>query len=279
MHLYSSINYSLIKRRVNSNASRNITDYKLFLPLNYRHKRLLYKTLSNAGRVKGSKRLVFSKGKRTSKHLIPRPHYSFRSTQLTFMAGIIFIPFLNKALTLIFTSSGSALYLPSTPEHKLFLLTSFKKMLHLFSPTYKQYTRLYPLFKLQQTFKVVRQLPKNKPISLLEQFPNEGVKYIRSPGSVGKILKMDTRTQVSIVRLPSKVHKTVSIYSLASLGNVYFTENKKLSNTKSGYYRNYGLKSKVRGVAKNPVDHPHGGRTKSIKLPRTPWGKVAKLKN
>ena len=31
-----------------------------------------------------------------------------------------------------------------------------------------------------------------------------------------------------------------------------------------------GKKPKVRGVAKNPIDHPHGGRTKAIKYPRTP---------
>jgi len=39
-----------------------------------------------------------------------------------------------------------------------------------------------------------------------------------------------------------------------------------------------GRQPKVRGVAKNPVDHPHGGNTKSIRLPRTPWGFVTKKK-
>jgi large subunit ribosomal protein L2 len=33
-----------------------------------------------------------------------------------------------------------------------------------------------------------------------------------------------------------------------------------------------------RGVAKNPVDHPHGGRNKAIKYQRTPWGKTTKYK-
>ena len=48
------------------------------------------------------------------------------------------------------------------------------------------------------------------------------------------------------------------------------TENKKYSNTKAGYYQKLGFKSVVRGVAMNPVDHPHGGRTKAIKYQRTP---------
>jgi large subunit ribosomal protein L2 len=51
-----------------------------------------------------------------------------------------------------------------------------------------------------------------------------------------------------------------------------------LTNTRSGYWRNFGLKPHVRGVARNPVDHPHGGRAKSIKYPRTPWGKTTKYK-
>jgi large subunit ribosomal protein L2 len=34
----------------------------------------------------------------------------------------------------------------------------------------------------------------------------------------------------------------------------------------------------VRGVAMNPVDHPHGGRTKAIRYQRTPWGKTTKYK-
>jgi ribosomal protein L2 len=34
----------------------------------------------------------------------------------------------------------------------------------------------------------------------------------------------------------------------------------------------------VRGVAMNPTDHPHGGRAKSIKYQRTPWGKTTKFK-
>jgi large subunit ribosomal protein L2 len=50
------------------------------------------------------------------------------------------------------------------------------------------------------------------------------------------------------------------------------------ANTKSGYWRSFGLKSIVRGVAMNPVDHPHGGRTKAIRYQRTPWGKTTKYK-
>jgi large subunit ribosomal protein L2 len=54
--------------------------------------------------------------------------------------------------------------------------------------------------------------------------------------------------------------------------------HKKFFNGKAGYWKIYGKKPLVRGVAMNPVDHPHGGRGKSIKYPRTPWGKTTKFK-
>jgi large subunit ribosomal protein L2 len=70
-----------------------------------------------------------------------------------------------------------------------------------------------------------------------------------------------------------------SIYSLAAFGAVSLSDKKHTTNTKAGHLKVYGKKSIVRGVAMNPVDHPHGGRTKSIRYPRTPWGKTTKFKN
>jgi len=49
-------------------------------------------------------------------------------------------------------------------------------------------------------------------------------------------------------------------------------------HTKSGYWRKFGKKATVRGVAMNPVDHPHGGQSKAIRYQRTPWGHTAKHK-
>jgi large subunit ribosomal protein L2 len=57
---------------------------------------------------------------------------------------------------------------------------------------------------------------------------------------------------------------------LAFKGHNIFKLSKNLTNNKSGFWRKFGSKSVVRGVAKNPVDHPNGGRTKSIKTPKTP---------
>jgi len=81
---------------------------------------------------------------------------------------------------------------------------------------------------------------------------------------------MDTRTSAALIKLPSGVRKVFSIYSIGSLGCPALKENSGTNLTSAGYGRSLGKKPQTRGVAKNPVDHPHGGRTKSIKYPRTP---------
>jgi len=167
-------------------------------------------------------------------------------------------------------SSGSVTYIVSTTEHKLFLITCLYGCFFKKTKEFQQALYVRPNYFIKQSFYLIRQLPKNKPICLVEQTPLSGVKYIRSPGVKGKIIKMDSRISISTIRLPSGSKKLFSVYSIGSVGNVFLVENKKYKNTKAGYYKKYGFKSKVRGVAMNPVDHPHGGRAKSIKLQRTP---------
>jgi large subunit ribosomal protein L2 len=104
----------------------------------------------------------------------------------------------------------------------------------------------------------------------LELIPKKGIQYARSSGSHAKILNINTSHHATLVKLPSGVKKYFSIYSIALPAASALQLKEKLSNCKSGFWRILGKKSKVRGVAKNPIDHPHGGRTKAIKYPRTP---------
>jgi large subunit ribosomal protein L2 len=81
---------------------------------------------------------------------------------------------------------------------------------------------------------------------------------------------MDSRTGTGLVILPSKMKAAVSMYAVGSEGTVALPLRKKLRNTSAGYQRRYGRKPMVRGVAKNPFDHPNGGNTKALRYPRTP---------
>ena len=283
MNVFKNINkykpvIKLIKKRVTSGASRNLFFYKNFLPMHIKNKKLMYIKKNNAGTSSKGTRILRTRGAKTVKYRLYRINYGFRDLRICFIAGLIFIPFINKVISIVFLSSGSVTYIISTTEHKLFLITCLYSCFFKKTKDFQQALYIRPGYFLHQSFFLIKQLPKNKPICLVEQTPLSNVKYIRSPGVKGKIIKMDSRTSLSTIKLPSGKTKIFSSYSIGSVGNVFLTENKKYKNTKAGYYKKNGFKSTVRGVAMNPVDHPHGGRAKSIKLQRTPWGKVTKLK-
>ncbi len=80
------------------------------------------------------------------------------------------------------------------------------------------------------------------------------------------------------IRLPSNQIISISSNSFATLGVVSNTFNRFVVIGKAGRNRLFGLKPTVRGIAKNPVDHPHGGRTNGGCCWVTPWGKPFKFK-
>lgn len=129
--------------------------------------------------------------------------------------------------------------------------------------------RLNRVFK-NPTFFCLNQITRTSIISLLELLPGLGVQYCRSSGCRARLVSTDFFKSTALVTLPSGIKKIFSLYSTAYKGGVSLPVKKYFANTKAGYWRAWGCKSQVRGVARNPVDHPHGGRTKSIKYPRTP---------
>lgn len=110
----------------------------------------------------------------------------------------------------------------------------------------------------------------------IELFENEGFKYSRSAGTFCSLLNLNFEKNTAKITLPSGEIKIISIYCFVNLGRASNINHKLEFYTKAGYFRNLGFKSKVRGVAMNPVDHPHGGRTKTSSPEFTPWGKIAK---
>jgi len=93
--------------------------------------------------------------------------------------------------------------------------------------------------------------------------------YIRSAGTFGQIIQK-TRTYFKI-RLPSGIILTVCNLATATFGGVSNRNNKNICIGKAGRNRLLGVRPAVRGVAMNPVDHPHGGQTSGgIKKCMTP---------
>lgn len=269
---------TLVKKGVTSGASRNIIHLRNAFSIKLKCKHLLTKVPYKAGRNNTGQVVIRTRKSKLQNLAAPAINYSFRSLNLVLVAGFIFVPKVNKLISLTVLSSGSITYTPTSTTHELFHLARFQSVLPQnwdFTTSDKINSTL--LF-FKKMFFVLGQLPKNKPVSLVEPLPTKGVVYVRSSGSSASILKMNSLTGTALLKLPSGVKKVLSTYSIGSLGSVSLVEKKKCKNTKAGFYKNRGKSSMVRGVAKNPVDHPHGGRAKAIRYQRTPWGKTTKFK-
>ena len=269
---------TLTKKTTTSGGSRKFFFFKNALPIKLNYKKLMIKLKYNSGRNNTGRVVINTKKSQIKNNTKPVVNYSFRSLYLGLIAGFLIIPKSNKLISLLMLSSGIVNFVPSSTNHELFVLTRFKSLTPKIYQFSNQQKILSPLLNFQKSFFTLALLPKNKPICLIESIPNSGIIYTRSTGSSSYIIKMNSLTSTALVKLSSGVKKVFSTHSLASLGKISLPEKKNLFINKAGHLKSFGKKSKVRGVAKNPVDHPHGGRTKAIKYQRTPWGKTTKYK-
>jgi len=255
-----------------SGASRNKSKISTILPVQILFKKLVYSKKWDAGRGGSQNRIIFRKNG-TRKNVKIRNisiNYNFRYRYLFFIGGFYTKPFLSKLVSLVFLSSGSVMYVQTSSNHQIFMVTKFRNCLYKMSKPAVKLSFICDKILIPQTLYVLLQLKKNQPISLLEIAPGRGIQYARSVGTNAITIKMDSRTGTGLVKLPSGVKKIFSIYSLASPGQVALSVKKKIKITSGGFFKKMGKKSITRGVAKNPVDHPHGGRNKAIRYQRTP---------
>lgn len=115
-------------------------------------------------------------------------------------------------------------------------------------------------------------------VSNIEIKAGSGGKLIRSAGVYGIIRKKNIESNYVIIKMPSGEERIFSGECKAIKGRIS-NENKMYEKLrKAGENRWRGKRPVVRGVAMNPVDHPHGGRTKGGRPDVTPWGKLTKGK-
>lgn len=109
--------------------------------------------------------------------------------------------------------------------------------------------------------------------------PNGHGQVLRAPGAYGKLIKK-TQNKAEI-KLKSGHSRWFDINTIATLGIVSNSEKRFNSLKKAGHSRWLGRRPIVRGVAMNPIDHPHGGgegKTSGGRPSVTPWGKPTKGK-
>ncbi len=123
----------------------------------------------------------------------------------------------------------------------------------------------------------LRNMPLGTTIHCIELKPGKGAQLARSAGTSAQLVAKDG-AHVTL-RLRSGEMRKVLSDCKGVVGDVSNSEHNLISLGKAGASRHRGIRPTVRGVAMNPVDHPHGGgegRTSGGRHPVSPWGTPAK---
>jgi large subunit ribosomal protein L2 len=123
----------------------------------------------------------------------------------------------------------------------------------------------------------LRNIPVGTTIHCIEMLPGKGAQIARSAGASVQLLAREG--SYAQLRLRSGEIRKVHVDCRATIGEVGNEEHNLRSIGKAGATRWRGIRPTVRGVAMNPIDHPHGGgegRTSSGRPPVSPWGTQTK---
>ncbi len=107
----------------------------------------------------------------------------------------------------------------------------------------------------------------------IELKPGKGGQLVRAAGGSARLMAREGK--YAQIKLPSSETRKILTRCLATVGQVGNLDHENISFGKAGRSRWLGKRPTVRGVAMNPVDHPHGGgegRTSGGRHPVTPWG-------
>ena len=122
-------------------------------------------------------------------------------------------------------------------------------------------------------------IPVGTIIHNIEMRPGKGGQIARAAGTYAQLVGKDSG--YAQLRLSSGEARMVAATGMATIGAVSNPDNKNSKKAKAGRNRWLGKRPSVRGVAMNPVDHPHGGgegRSSGGRHPVTPWGVPTKGK-
>ena len=120
---------------------------------------------------------------------------------------------------------------------------------------------------------ILREIPVGTVIHCIELKPGKGAQMARSAGTSAQYVAREG--EYATLRMRSGEMRKVHLDCKATIGEVSNSEHNLRSLGKAGAKRWRGVRPTVRGVAMNPVDHPHGGgegRTSGGRHPVSPWG-------
>jgi len=122
----------------------------------------------------------------------------------------------------------------------------------------------------------LRQIPTGTLVHNVELKPGRGAQLARSAGAAAQVMAKEGPR--ALLKLPSGELRYVQVTCRATIGQVGNVDHENVSFGKAGRSRWHGKRPHVRGMAMNPVDHPHGGGEGRSKgnHPQSPWGQPAK---
>ena len=124
---------------------------------------------------------------------------------------------------------------------------------------------------------MLKNIPLGTVVHNIEMQPGQGGKLARSAGSSAQLANKEER--YGVLKMPSGELRKILINCYATVGVVSNSDHSLESKGKAGRNRWKGIRPRVRGVAMNPVDHPHGGgegKTGEGRHPVDPWGNLTK---
>lgn len=265
------LSYTKLKpTSVTSGASRGSTSTQMQFLLNKKCKSLSTKVTWRSGITKGGRISVKSKGRKILKAASHIINYSSFDNSLHFLYSLNLSKTKPFPHALFFSSSGKCSYVrlnTTVPSTSLYKTSQAFNRLSICNPLLKAHV---PFLVFSDVSTSIFRVTFMSLVSSLQLKLRSPIKFSRSFGSKATLLRKSSSSPSVMMKLPSGVKKIFSSFSTcmveaksSSLQNPLVYKTKKLN-----YFK--GLAPRSRGVAKNPVDHPHGGRTKSIKYPRTP---------
>jgi large subunit ribosomal protein L2 len=119
-------------------------------------------------------------------------------------------------------------------------------------------------------------VPLGTAVHNVELKPGKGGQMARSAGTSLQVVAKEG--DYVTLRMPSTEMRMIHRRCMATIGEVGNAEHELVSWGKAGKTRWMGKRPKVRGEVMNPVDHPHGGRTRGGRNVVSPWGKKEGVK-
>jgi hypothetical protein len=268
----------LYSKKCVRSSGRSVSIRLWYLSANKRFKQLSVGFQKRKGRSASSgRRLTFSKGYNLHRNLFYVTSGGFLGLFVTsLVVGYQRMPQKSNLLALLCNAFGCWFYFPATSDVLLF------GYVRVYSPT----DSAASAFSTCRWPSAIANFPPHSSVCLLgcisgfnyfNRFIAGGIKFVRSPGSRATVLSTKFYTRWALILLPSKKFKVIDpTLTFACFSAVQPVGYANIIHPKAGFSRNMGHSPQVRGTVKNANDHPNGGRSRSLRCSRTPWGLTAK---